>query len=81
MVVVVVIGHRRSCPSPLTPALQLASRNHRDRRRARHRCCPHSTLVRRSLIRDWSRTYERIWLPQLSRTSSPRAPWRPRCAC
>src|SRR5689334_1091081 len=27
---------------------------------------PISTPVRRSLMRDWSRTYERIWLPQLT---------------
>src|SRR3982751_456848 len=27
---------------------------------------PISTPVRRSLMRDWSSTYERIWLPQLT---------------
>src|SRR5262245_61715667 len=52
--------------APYSPCLRLASRNGSRSPSSTAVVLPISTLVRRSLMRDWSSTYERIWLPQLT---------------
>src|SRR5262252_5913414 len=63
LVLVLAVFRRLVLVVHYTPCLRLALMNS-SRSPSRTRCVsPFSTPVRRSLMRDWSSTYERIWWP------------------